>query len=252
MSTTIPLPEMNVELRTSTTAWTIPPPDTSTEAMCKQLEVANIMNHEAAGQIRWPEYTVSYLTEHCKINPKPTPAEIRSAIKAVTNLDSWGQVSVFVRDDVCLDFFNLCLKYLRNINATETVDNGFIDGNGVGYVKDYTERLKVTLEQAFDAKYFYQVRRPLVYSLEENQVDLSKVANGIHPGHWSYPAGHGTKFFTAVEVLNDAYTLTSQQYRNLFIAAYVCAMGRSGNLIHYPEDNDKGGYLTTLPEFNTP
>lgn len=244
------LPDMTVETRVSTTAHTVPVPNTTTTFLCEQLQKATIMNHDAATGAAWPEATVSILIDTCKLSPKPTTTELAVAVSKVTGFNTWRKVARFVVDDMCADFFNLCLSYLVRINATHVNDEDFIDGSGIGYLKTYIDRLKITLEQAFDAKYFYQVKRPLVFSKDNNNVDLSRVANAIHPGHWSYPAGHGTKFFTAVEVLNSVFTLTTEQYRNLYIAAHVAAMGRSGNLIHYPVDNDAGGYLTTLPEFN--
>lgn len=243
------LPDMTVETRVSTTGHTVPVPDTTEAFLCSQLEKACVLNHEAKNGIVWPEYTLDLLCETCKLDPKPTKTELIRAVSQVNKMKSWNTVSTFVKDDMCSDFFNLALAYLIRVGATHVTDEDFIDGSGIGYATVYLTRLKVTLEQAFDAKYFYQVKRPLVFSNDRNDVDLSKVANAIHPGHWSYPAGHGTKFFTAVEVLNDVFDLTTTQYRNLFIAAHVTANGRSGNLIHYPVDNDAGGYLTTLPEF---
>lgn len=208
------------------------------------------MNHEAKNGPAWPETTVSILINTCRLNPKPTERELALAVSQVTKFNSWRTITRFVVDDMCADFFNLCLSYLIREKATLKNDDGFIDGTGIGYLRIYLDRLKVTLEKAFDAKYYYQVKRPLVFSRDENHVDLSHIANAIHPGHWSYPAGHGTKFFTAVEVLRDVFILTTQQYRNLYIAAHVAAQGRAGNLIHYPQDNDAGGFLTELPEFN--
>lgn len=245
------LPNMDVEVRVSTTAHTVPVPDESLANMCSELTKAIKLNKDGQGSgDPWPSQTLLIIMEYCKLTTTPTPREIRDAVRDVLGFNSWAKLSKFVVDDMCLDFFNLCLRYLIRVGAEHKNDLDFIDGSGIGYVKTYIERLKVTLEQAFDAKYFYQVKRPLVFALEDRDLDLVSTANAIHPGHWSYPAGHGTKFFTAVEVLNDIFNLTTQQYRSLFIAAHTAAMGRSGNLIHYPVDNDAGGYLTTLPEYN--
>lgn len=250
MSTPLVLPDMTVEAGDRTPQpWTVPAPDTSTANLCDELEKAVLLNHEAATGPAWSQATLEILIDYCKLDPKPSNRELIRAVSQVTKFTSWKAVSRFVVDDMCADFFNLCLRYLIEVGATQVVDPDFIDGTGIGYAKTYLDRLKVTLERAFDAKYHYTVKRPLVFAKEDNDIDLSRTANAIHPGHWSYPAGHGTKFFTAVEVLNSVFTLTSQQYRNLFIAAHVCAMGRSGNLIHYPMDNDKGAYLTDLPEY---
>lgn len=246
------LPEMTVESRTSTTAHTVPPPDQSSANMHNELTKTIILNKDGQGSgDLWPSSTISILIEYCKLTVPPNSREIRDSVREVLGFNSWAKLSRFVVDDMCLDFFNLCLRYLIRVNAEHKNDLDFIDGSGIGYAKIYIDRLKVTLEQAFDAKYYYQIKRPLVYAIDELNLNLISTANAIHPGHWSYPAGHGTKFFTAVEVFNDIFNLTSQQYRYLFIAAHCAAMGRSGNLIHYPMDNDGGAYLTTLPEYNS-
>lgn len=245
------LPDMVVESRVSTTAHTVPIPNLTSENMCNELGKTIMLNSDGKGSgISWPQTTIDILISYSKLNPKPSRKEIINSVREVLGFNSWHEVSKFVVDDMCLDFFNLCLKYLVRIGAQHKDNLDFIDGSGIGYAKTYIERLKITLEQAFDAKYFYQVKRPLVYALEENNIDLINTANAIHPGHWSYPAGHGTKFFTTVEVLNDVFNLNTIQYRNLMIAAHTAAMGRSGNLIHYPVDNDAGAYLTTLVEYN--
>ena len=167
----------------------------------------------------------------------------------VLGMESWKEVTEFVQNDMCLDFFNLALAYCLKEGQVHKREKGFIDGSGIGYVSAYTKRLKKTLELCFDAKYYYKVERPLVYA-ESIGLDLSRVANKIHPGHWSYPAGHGTKFLTAVEVLDDVFHLDYGCYMSILIAACVAAMARSGSLIHYPSDNLAGGYFTTLKEFH--
>lgn len=246
------LPNMTVELRVRDApedAHGVPAPDTSDENMCNQLRLATILNHEAKSGPAWGLATTDILSETCKLTIKPTRDEIMIYTSRIAKFNSWRDLCKWIIDDMCSEYFTILLKYLVNENVPHKQNLGFINGHGVGYTNTYIDRLNVTLQQAFDAKYNYKVKRPLVYSLEHNNVDLSRIANAIHPGHWSYPAGHGTKFFTALEVINDVFNLTPELYRALFIVTHVCAQGRSGNLIHYPMDNDAGGYLTTLPEF---
>jgi hypothetical protein len=249
MATAIPLPAMDVEDRADNLPHTVPEIDNSDVNMCAELSKATLMNHLALNGPAWPEDVLNIIKEYCKLSVAPTNAEMKNAVYEVTKFTSWKQVCKFVLDDLATDFFNICLRYIIAQGAPKKDPSGFIGGILVRYVNLFMDRLEETMELCFNAKYSYKVRRPLVYSIEHNGMDLSRVAGAIHPGHWSYPAGHGTIYFTAVEVLNDLYTLTTQQYRNLFLAALVCANGRAGNLIHYPMDNDAGGYLTTLPEY---
>lgn len=237
------LPEMTVEKRESTTAHAVPAPifDRKMELQ-KTIELNHYANFEG-----WHGGVIEILRQYI---PNPTSYNhITTSVMNVTGFRSWREVVVFVQDDMCLEFFNMALQYCLREGQAHKKEKGFIDGSGIGYVKTYTKRLKTTLEQCFDAKYFYQEKRPLSFALDQG-LNLSNIANHIHPGHWSYPAGHGTKFLTAVEVLNDIFHLDSNCYKSLLTAASVCSMGRSGSLIHYPSDNLAGGALTTLKEFN--
>lgn len=242
------LPKMTIEARDSQTAHNVPAPNLEDKNLSEQLQEAIQLNQDAT-QEGWRETTLEILKKYIPFSV--SNEEIKKAVFDVTGHKGWNEVSKFVVDDECLEFFNMALKYCKKQGQKHTRNKDFIDGSGIGYVKTYTSRLKKTLEQAFDAKYFYKTPRPLVYALENfNGLDLSKVANAIHPGHWAYPAGHGTKFLTAVEVLRNVFHLDNDCSRAIFIAAAVEAMGRSGSLIHYPQDNLAGGYLTTLKEFN--
>lgn len=233
------LPEMTVEKRISQTAHSVPAPNFDWD---KELTLAMQMNEDAKTD-HWPDRTMKIIAEYCPF--EVSPYEIPNKVKEVLGFSTWSDLSAFVVDDMCLDFFNLCLQYCLKQGQNHKRERGFIDGSGIGYARAYINRLKPALEQCFDAKYFYKIPRPLEYS----NADISWLANAIHPGHWSYPAGHGTKFLIAVEVLDNLFHLDSDCYRNLLIAACAGAMGRSGSLIHYPCDNLAGGSLTNLKEW---
>ena len=238
---------MNVESRLSTTAHGIPAPDMSEVARCKELSDAITLNNYAKSS-GWAPDVDRILIEYCPIE-YVGEGEIPKAVSEVLGFNSWMALSRYVIDDRCDDLFNLLLRYLIKKGIPHSENLGFIDGDGIGYTKRYIERLKTTLEMCFDAKYFYRTPRPLVYAKDKLNLDLVGIANAIHPGHWSYPAGHGTKFFTAVEVVDEIFQIPDDIRRKIFLAAYAGAMGRSGSLIHYPGDNTAGGVLTTLPEF---
>lgn len=228
----INLPEMTVEKRVSETAHGIPAPSEDRE---RQLEEAIELNHLANEGEAWGDRIFEILKDYSPI--EFDRQEGKDAVRAVTGFRSWQEASEFVVDDMCSEFFNMALKYCLKTKQEHVSDEGFIDGSGIGYLKFYTDRLKVTLEQCFDAKYFYKQARPLEYSIKEKGIDLSNIANAIHPGHWAYPAGHGTKFICVVECLNKVFKLDDDCYRILLITAVLLAHGRSGNLIHFPEDN---------------
>lgn len=248
------LPEMIVEKRDSTTAHTVPEPNLTEEYLNKDLQETMFLNKHGRSNKRHPR-VLEILSENIPWNP--TDDEIKDAVKEVTGHKSWGDVSLFVVDDACTEFFNMCLKYcLKKGQKIKNHETGvFIEASGTGFVNMYTDRLDWdnddgTLQQAFDAKYLYQVKRPLEYMLDK-WVDITAVANAIHPWHWAYPAGHGTKFLTAVEIMRQEFELDEDVSKNLFIAACAESHGRSGNLIHFIQDNLAGWHLTTLVEFTS-
>lgn len=242
---------MTVEKRDSTTAHGLKPfPVDDVAFRTKQLEEAIILN-AAAGKgymDSWSDETISILKKYIPL-PFLTKKKIEDAVAEVMDMYSWREVSEFVVDDECSEFYNMALKFCKKSGAKHVTDHGFIDGTGIGYGDEYLHTLKGTIEKCFDAKYFYDVRRPLEWAFDELGLDLSSIANAIHPGHFSYPAGHGTKFLTCVDVLRKVFKLSRTNYRKLLIAACVASMGRSGSLIHYPVDNLAGGYFTDLKEF---
>ena len=229
----IKLPEMVVEKRVSTKNWGITAPDTSTENLNKELQLAIQLNQDVWTS-DWEESTLKIL--HDYLPEKPEDYEIVDSVKAVMGHDSWKEVSIFVQNDMCTDFFNRALEYCLKEGQAHTRDKGFIDGSGIGYMNIYLRDLKPALEKIFDVKYFYQLQRPLEWGLSQG-IDLRRVANYIHPGHFSYKAGHKTKFAQAVKTLDKIFRLDTKCRRVLQIAEGVEAMGRSGNLIHYPMDN---------------
>jgi hypothetical protein len=230
----IVLPEMTIELRESNTAHGIPEPDLSFENLAKQCQHAIQLNEDAKS-VGWQKTTFDILSEY--IEGPIEGNEIRNAVKDVFGFNNAFELAHWITVDMCSDQFNSMLRYCLQSGQEHKEDKGFLFGQCMGYLQQYLERLNTTMQKAFDTKYFYKVRRPLVYMIEEKGMDLSLTANAIHPGHYSYIAGHATLAFTALEVLNDVFNLTDDAFRVLFIAAYTAAMSRSFNLIHYPMDN---------------
>jgi len=163
--------------------------------------------------------------------------------------EGWKEVCDFVRDDECIEFAVLVAKFCKAQGFKVRKDRDFIDGEGVGFYRRYTERLERCMEKCFDAKYFFAEERPLEVLYAKTGVDFSTIADYIHPGHNRYPAGHGTKFYEAVDLAYDTWDM-SEAFRDLLIIiAFVYSMGRSGILVHLPEDNIVAGALSGLPHF---
>jgi len=227
------LPQMIVEKRESTTAHGVPAPDVSKENLNKELQLAIQLNQDV-WKSDWEETTLDILKEYCEI--EVTHAELKDSVEMVMGHTSWKDCVVFVQEDMCTEFFNKALHYCLKEGQVHKKDKGFIDGSGIGYIKEYLKDLKPALEKVFDVKYFYKLDRPLVWALNQG-IDLTRVANFIHPGHFSFKAGHSTKFHQAVATLDSIFHLDKNCKKTLFIAAHVEAMARSGNLIHFPMDN---------------
>ena len=235
------LPEMTVEQRESNNSHGVPAPDTSVENLNKELQLAIQMNMDA-WKGDWETSTLEII--HDYLPEKPEDYEIVDSVMAVMGHKSWMDCVRFVQDDMCADFFNRALHYCLKEGQVHKKEKGFIDGSGVGYLNQYYKDLKPALERAFDVKYFYKLERPLEWALRQG-MDFTKVANHIHPGHWSYIQGHSTKFFQAVDTLKSVFHLDKKCERYLWIAAGSEAQGRAGNLIHYPMDADPSKIITT-------
>ena len=257
------LPPMQVEKRDSKTAHRVPEPDLSPENMSAQIQDALQLNNDAKVYefreelyrhaddkvMGWTEETLEVLRRHISEYYPVDHQEIVDATYEVFGYTGFDQVARWVQDDQCSEVFNVMLKYCLKEGQKHKQERGFIDGSGIGYLNAFTRNLKVNIEKTFDAKYFYKVKRPLAYLWEDMGMNLEKVANAIHPGHWSYGQGHSTKSFTAVQTLEEVFHLDSHCRKNLFIAACLFGHGRDGNLIHYPMDTYASGYNTKLSEF---
>lgn len=165
---------------------------------------------------------------------------------------NWADACEFVKDDECIEFFTMLVKFLKKRGVPYRKNRDFIDEGGFGVYRRYIDRAERTLEQAFDEKYFWEESRPLEDIFNATGVDFSGMADYVHPGHYRYPAGHGAKFYEAADHACDAFAIPkdSNLRKIVIFIAYVEAMGRSGILVHLIEDNVAPGYLADLPEFN--
>lgn len=169
---------------------------------------------------------------------------------------NWSDVCEFVKDDECIEFFLMLVKFLKKRGVEFRKNRDFIDEGGTGLYRRYLVRLDHkehgTLEQAFDEKYLHEETRPLEDLYELTGLDFSGMADYTHPGHFRYPAGHAAKFYEAADHACDAFAIekTSNLRKIVIFLAYAEAMGRSGILVHLIEDNIAAGYLADLPEFN--
>lgn len=265
--TQIPIPEMTVEERSSTTPHRVPEPDLSDANMAVQLRDATQLNHDAAqlielrrclqedlerqiGEAAWPQSTLDILRRHIStLVPDVMDDEIIYAAEVVLQCKDIGQLASWVQDDQCSEVFNRMLAHCVRENQPHRTDEGFIDGSGIGYLRHYVNALKISLEKTFDAKWYYKVVRPIEWLWTKSKFDMTPVVNAINPGHWSNPQGHATKSFTALEVLRYVFTLESGCNRQLLIAACLFGHGRDANFIHYPMDTYASGYNTGLDEF---
>lgn len=162
---------------------------------------------------------------------------------------NWSDVCEFVKDDECIEFFLMLVKFLKKRGVEYRKNRDFIDEGGFGVYRRYIDRAERTLNQAFDEKYLHEETRPLEDLLDLTGIDFSAMADYVHPGHHRYPAGHGAKFYEAADHAADAFVLSENLRKIVIFISYIEAMGRSGILVHLIEDNIAGGYLADLPEF---
>lgn len=239
-------PEMTVEKRASTTAHNLKPPTVEgTKEYKKQLQ-DTIELCENKDTFFWANEVLVVLNKYSPVDI----GEIRVRdLMEEFGFESWKSVCDFVRNDECVEFMVRVAKYCKNKGFAVRKDRGFINGEGFGLYRRYEDRASAVMEKGFDAKWFFKAKRPLEILKENTGVDFSCASNYVHPPHHRYPAGHCIKFYEAIDTALDTWAIPNEERVNLIFAAYVVSMGRSGLLVHLPEDNIAGGALTGLKEF---
>ena len=271
----IKLPEMVVEKREGQ-PHNVPAPDLSDKNMSEQVQDALQLNNDAKSYefrkslythanemmdkpidgnpnntLAWKKTTTDILIKHIStVVPDVTREDIIIACREVLQCNGFDELAAWVRDDMCSEVFNRSLQYCLREGQAHKREKGFIDGSGIGYLKSFLRNLKVNLEKTFDVKYFYKVARPLQYVFDKFGMDLTAIANKIHPGHFSYGQGHSCKSLTTLETLDEIFNLDTHCYRYLLIAELAFGHGRDGNFIHFPMDTYASGPNTKLKEFN--
>ena len=266
MRTNKPLPEMTVEKRESTTAHRVPAPNMDEAHVATQLSESIQLNADAGlykvremmyrevdeklAEFAWPDTTTDILIKYIKpFYYDVTKQEIIQVAKEVLQCPGFDMVARWVQDDMCSEVFNRQLKYVIKKGQPEIKNKGFINGSGFGYLKNFVKIGFSNIQEAFDAKYFYEGSRPLVLLFEKFGLDLTNFANKIHPGHFTIPQGHSCKGFSSLETLRYSFKLDKDCDRALFISCIIFFFGRDGNLIHKPEDGIASGFTTGLKEF---
>ncbi len=240
------LPEMTVELRQSTTAHGLKPPTMPGDpGWEEQIEDFFILLEGAKEEAPWSLEVRRVLKKHAPFEL----SDIESSLKAF-GFNSWRECVDFVKDDECIEFMVRVAHWAKKNNFEVRTDRGFIDGEGVGLYKRWADRTDRTLEKIFDAKYYFQAERPLVYLNNALGCDCTPLMNYIHPGHWRYPAGHGGKFYESADLGRDTWVLQEWSWFVLLTGSYVLSMARTGGGVHLPEDNIAAGALAGLSEFD--
>lgn len=168
----------------------------------------------------------------------------------------WADIVDFVRDDECVEFAVIAKKWISREWIKVKNDLWFIDGTGTGHYERYMDRLNRkweslwVLEKAFDAKWTFKMKRPIIELSERAGIDMTPIMPYMHPWHRAFPAGHGAKFFGVVKQIIDTYDLTPMQRIYLIVWAYVFAMARTGWGVHLPQDNYASAYLAGIEEFS--
>lgn len=245
----IQFPEMTVESRKPAHAWGVNPPlkdgdEGYNDQLIDMMELSRF------------EMSLGFPTEVIRILNKYNPLGERDYGKDLAQLGffDWGQCCDFVRDDECIEFFVLLMRWCKKnklaIKKNPEIE-GFIDGQGFGLYGYFDNFIRKYMERGGDVKYFYQAERPLVVLARRMGFICPAMLNQgyIHPGHWSYTAWHAVKLYGAVVAASELYEMSHSIFDMLLNCAYVNSMGRSGIRVHLPQDNVASGYIFELDVF---
>lgn len=198
------------------------------------------------GRGDWSPSVISILG---KYNPTKVPSHMIPEVMKEFGSHSWNQICEFVKDDECIEFYPRLIKFLKKkgLKVNDNIQGDFID-DGVAIYTRYLQDLEKTSKKAFDVKYFYAEERPLEILFNQSGVDFSWMANYTHPGHYRYIAQHYNKFATGVESAKREFEVSPHFAELMELIAWVEGMGRSGILVHLPEDNTNGRHISNLTE----
>lgn len=223
---------MTVEVRTGKNHRLIAPTKRGTEQFANNLGEVVMLVQETRRSGYSPK-VVESLEQHCG-------KRLDFSLLQDLGFDSWAKCVSFVKDDDCIEAALLAHKHVKvEWKLTARTDRDFIDGeDGIGFFDRTLKRLKDAAEKAFDCKYYFKQERPLQCLRDAMGEEVAlKFVNYPHPGHWSYPAGHGAKFAASFDAFRDLYYLTSEQEHKLFTFFFVLSCARAGGGVHFMEDN---------------
>lgn len=239
-------PEMRVEMREGKSHGLKPPVKIGSKEHQEQLQ-DTVELCEAQYDEDWSDIVIEKLI---KYSPFPTNRGQIISVMFDLGFNTWQEICDFVRDDECIEFMARVSKYCKKYKLKyKKQEKDFLKGQGLGVYIRYLDNLERASQQSFDAKWFFKSKRPLVDIYETSGLDLSCIANYVHPGHFRYPAQHSVKFYKAIDTADNEWELGNYRIK-LILGAYIASMGRSGILVHLPEDNLAGGYIADLKEFN--
>ncbi len=263
MKTKVKLPPMNVEVRETGLPHNVPPADMAEDVQAEQMAMAIQLNSDAKlykvrnifvnevseklAPLAWQKTTLDIIKTSIEkhLGISVTDAQIKEAVKKVMGFDGFDQVAEFVQDDQITDFYNKAHRYVKKEGQQNRNNDDFMASN-IGYTKEFLNNLEKSMDFTFNAKADFKYPRPLVYMKERWNLDLTPLANKIHPGHFTLPGGHGTNAFEVVGTLQNQYPgLDTNCLLYLTIAAVVFSIGRDGNLMHKEQDTFAGIYNVT-------
>lgn len=160
------------------------------------------------------------------------------AILSLIGLDTWRKCVDFVKDDTCIEAGQLVHEWIRSKGIQARENKDFIDdASGIGFYKRLVDNTKEMLEKCFDEKYLHKFPRPLrVLEEKLGLVSAFCIVNYPHPGHYSYPAGHGGKFAAVFKTAKELYDLG--EYEDILLTMMaVLACARTGGGVHFLDDN---------------
>lgn len=201
------------------------------------------------------ERLVKVLDKYCPVEHEVTYQEMIDDINTcwVYKIDSYKDIGKLVLNDECLDMFSLMVKIAKQKGLKSTTQKDvFIKGDGVARYRRALDSQERTLDKVFDEKYLREQKRILVWLFEKTGIDFTPfVDDKVHPGHFTWPAGHDGKGSEAVDQLAREFELNDYWRRYFIKFKHMLVMARCVFLIHKPEDNCASGYLAGLPEFKS-
>lgn len=167
----------------------------------------------------------------------------------LVKMDHWIDLLLIIETNLREEGFKLKPEYDNQVDVdaidfVETIDC-------VAYAASH---IAAKFNECFDAKYAHLELRPTAKVAKVLGIEDQETVDGLkdvlqsypHPGHYAYPAGHGTDAGATFAAVVDRWELTPEKIEEVKVGCLAFAHFRTFSFMHTSNENAEGFYLGAM------